>query len=98
MIRIPESAYVFLSSGVTMGASGLGITASGQIVKIPSNSPEGYRMVQMAMEMACLSETVNDANLKSEMQKNAGKLVQVGRAMLERALGSLPEEVRTQSA
>ena len=98
MIRIPETAFVFLNSGVTMGASGIGITANGHIVKIPSNSPEGYRMVQMAMEMASLSETVNDANLKLEMQKNAGKLIQVGRAMLERTLNSLPEEARTQSA
>jgi hypothetical protein len=98
MIRIPETAFVFLSSGVTMGASGLGITASGHIIKIPSNSPEGYRMVQMAMEMASLSETVNDAKLKLDMQKNAGKLVQVGRAMLECALNSLPEEARVRSA
>ncbi len=98
MIRIPETAYVFLNSGLTMGASGLGLTADGQIVKIPSNSPEGYRMVQMAMEMASLSETVNDAKLKLEMQKNAGKLIQVGRAMLECALNSLPEETRTHSS
>ncbi len=52
MIRIPETAFVFLNSGVTMGASGIGITANGRIVKIPSNSPEGCRMVQLAMEMA----------------------------------------------
>lgn len=97
-MRLPETAYVFLSSGVTVGASGIGLTDSGHIVKIPSNSPEGYRMVQMAMEMAAVSETVNDASLKSEMQKHAGKLVRVGRAMLERSLDSLPPEAKGQSA
>jgi hypothetical protein len=98
MIRLPETAYVFLSSGLTMGASGIGITANGNVVRLPSNSPEGYRMVQMAMEMVSVSETVNDANLQSELQKNAAKLIQVGRAMLERTLSSLPPEANSQSA
>jgi hypothetical protein len=97
-MRLPETAYVFLNSGVTVGASGIGLTANGHIVKVPSNSPEGYRMVQMAMEMATVSETVNDLNLKTEMQQHAAKLVQVGRAMLERSLSSLPPEAKGQSA
>ncbi|HEY2120486.1 MAG TPA: hypothetical protein VGH37_14950 [Candidatus Acidoferrum sp.] len=98
MIRLPETAYVFLSSGLTMGASGIGITANGNVVRLPSNSPEGYRLVQMAMEMVSVSETVNDANLQSELQKNAAKLMQVGRAMLERTLNALPPEANSQSA
>ncbi len=98
MIRIPDAAFVFLGSGVTMGASGIGVTASGRIVRIPCNNPEGYRMVQLGLETAMLSETVSDENLKSEMQQNAALLVKTGRTLLESCLKSIPADVCEQSA
>ena len=98
MIRIPEAAFVFLDSGVTMGACGIGVTAGGHILKIPSNNPEGYRMVQLGLETAMLSESVNDAKLKLEMQYNAARLVKTGRTLLEDCLKSIPADTRGESA
>jgi hypothetical protein len=45
-----------------------------------------------------LSETVNDADLKSEMQQNAARLVKTGRTLLENCLKSIPADAREQSA
>lgn len=98
MIRIPDAAFVFLNSGVTMGACGIGVTADGHIVKIPSNNPEGYRMVQLGLETAMLSETVTDPSLKSEMRQNAARLVHAGRTLLESCLLSIPADARGQSS
>jgi len=55
-------------------------------------------MVQLGMELASLSETVHDAGLKFELQCDAARLVQVGRAVLEHSLKLLPTEAREQTA
>jgi hypothetical protein len=98
MFRIPELAFIYLSPGVAVDGGGTGITAGGHIVHVPGNNPEAYRMVQIGLEMAHLSESINDSSLKTETQKNAAKLVQAGRALIENSLKSLPAEARGQSA
>jgi len=98
MIRMFETAIVFMSSGVTAGASGIGITADGRIIHIPGNNPEAYRMVQSGLEMASLSETISNESLKGEIEKSAARLVQAGRSVLENSLKSLPSEAKFQNA
>ncbi len=98
MIKEFEAAFVFLTSGVIAGASGIGFTADGRVIHIPSNSPEGYRMVQLGFEMAHISKSITDAALKIETQRSAAKLVQAGRTLIENSLKLAPVETHGQSA
>ncbi len=98
MVKEFEAGFVFLSSGVIAGASGVGFTADGRVVHIPGNNPEGYRMVQLGFEMAHLSQSISDANLKSEIQKSAAKLVQVGKFSIENSLKSAPVDAKGHGA
>ncbi len=98
MLREFEAAFVFLSAGVTAGASGIGFTADGRVIHIPNNIPEGYRMVQLGFEMAHISQSITDAALKTETQRSAAKLVQAGRTLVENSLKTLPAEAKGHSA
>lgn len=82
------ACYVFLSSGVAVGASGIAITASGHIVKVPSNNPEDYRHIEVGMAMAEAAETISDKALRAELLANAAKLVTAGRTAIEGKLKS----------
>ncbi len=78
-----EACFVFLSSGVTVGASGIGITANGHIVKVPSNNPEDYRHIQIGLAMAEAAESISDKALRTELLTNATKLINAGRTAIE---------------
>ena len=78
-----ESCFVFLSSGVAVGASGFGITANGHIVKVPSNNPEDYRRIEVGMALAEAAETLSDKTLRAELLGNATKLIEAGRTAIE---------------
>jgi hypothetical protein len=98
MLKEFEGAFVLLSSGVTAGASGIGFTADGRVIHIPSNNPEGYRMVQWGFEMAHVSQSITDAAIKADTQRSVAKLVQAGRTLIENPLKLLPMEAKGHSA
>jgi hypothetical protein len=81
-----EACYVFLSSGVAVGASGIGITPSGHIVKVPGNNPEDYRHIEVGMAMALEAENIADKTLRAELLVNATKLIAIGRTAIEAKL------------
>lgn len=78
-----ETCYVFLSSGVTVGASGIGITPDGRVHKIPGNNPEDYRMIEVGFAMARTAESVTDRTLRAELLNNSAKLINAGRTAIE---------------
>ena len=98
MVKEFEAGFIFLSSGVVAGASGVGFTADGRIVHIPGNNPEAYRMVQLGFEMAHLSQTITDSALRGEIQRSAAKLVLVGKSSIENSVKCVPVEATAQSA
>jgi hypothetical protein len=81
-----ETCFVFLSSGVAVGASGFGITAGGHIVHVPGNNPEDYRNIEVGLAMAKAAETVADKGLRVELLSNATKLITAGRTSIEAKL------------
>ena len=81
-----EACYVFLSSGVAVGASGFGITPSGHIVKIPGNNPEDFRQIEVGMALAQAAEHIADKTLRAELLTNATKLIGIGRTAIEAKL------------
>ena len=98
MVKEFEAGFIFLSSGVVAGASGVGFTADGRIVHIPGNNPEAYRMVQLWFEMAHLSQTITDSTLRGEIQRSAAKLVLVGKSSIENSVKCVPVEATAQNA
>lgn len=83
-----EASFVFLSSGVAVGASGFGITAGGHIVHIPGNNPEDFRNIEVGMAMARTAETLTDKGLRAELLANATKLITAGRTAIEAKIKS----------
>jgi hypothetical protein len=98
MFRLPELAFIYLSSSVAHDGSGIGITPGGHVIHVPGNNPEGYRMVQVGLEMARLSESISDTTLKAETQQSAARLVNSGRSIIEHSLKSIPPEAKSQTA
>jgi hypothetical protein len=80
-----ETCFVFLSPGVTVGASGFGFV-NGHIVRIPGNNPEDFRHIEVGMAMAQSAEHIADKTLRAEMLTNATKLIAIGRAAIEAKL------------
>lgn len=81
-----EACYVFLSSGVTMGSDGIGITPDGRVHRIPGNNPEDYRLIEVGFALARTAEAINDKALRAELLGNATKLINTGRTAIENKL------------
>jgi hypothetical protein len=60
-IRTPEInkeiVLIFVSAGVSQGASGWGITPGGKLKKIPDNNPIGHQVAAAAQSLAAVERS-----------------------------------------
>lgn len=72
----PELVFVFLSPGVTVGATGWGVDGSGHVHRIDPNNPETFRTASAAATVLELAGTVRDANVSAQLKSLGESLLQ----------------------
>jgi hypothetical protein len=75
-LSAPELVLVFLSSGVSSGASGWGIDGAGHVHKIPSNNPEAFREAGAAVTLLDLAGSVRDSKVAAQAKSLGEALLQ----------------------
>ena len=73
-----ETVLIFVSSGVASGASGIGITADGHIVHVPSNNPEALGSLIAGNNVLQVAQTTRDETLRAELTNVGTKLIRQG--------------------